>query len=105
MDAGTLDRRAVHLKRRLQLADGGEQQEVFDPGETIWVKVEPLTGREFFAAAEVYQEETLRFQMRFRKSLSEKDRLDYQGKQYNIVHMGEIGRREGLMVIGVAAPR
>jgi SPP1 family predicted phage head-tail adaptor len=104
MDAGTLDRRVTHLKRRLQALGGGEQQEVFDAGESIWVKVEPLTGREYFAAAQLYQEETLRFLMRFRRDLSEKDRLDYQGKQYNITHMGEIGRREGLTVIGVAAP-
>lgn len=104
MDAGALDRRVCILKRRLQTGEAGEQQEVFDAQPAIWAKFIPMTGREYFQSDQVHEEETARFQIRYREDITTRDRIEYRDVQYNIVHIGEIGRREGLELLGVQAP-
>lgn len=106
MDAGELDRRVTLLKRSLRTqAPGNEQREQFDARATLYAKVEPLTGREFFAASELYKEETLKITIRWRDDVDAADRLLYRDVPYKIVHLAEIGRREFLEILAVQAPR
>lgn len=105
MDAGQLDRRVTILRRSLRNTPGSnEQREQFDELATVYAKVEPMSGREFFQASEVYQEETLKVTIRYRQDVNEKDRLSYRGRDYNLVHLAEIGRLEYLELLAVTAP-
>lgn len=83
---------AQELNKRVQLL---RLEEVVDPDtgyrEEAWVlyaeafaKVEPLVGREYFAAAAVQAENTVKFTMRFRTDLEPANRLGYDGKQWDI---------------------
>lgn len=103
MQAGKLDRRIDLLKRRLVENTTGEQEEVFEEGLTAWAQVLTNKGRDYFSAAQVHNEETLLFRIRYRTDIDAKDRIGYQGKQYGIVNIAEIGRREGLELVGVQA--
>ncbi len=103
MKAGDLDRHIDLLKRRLVENATGEQEEVFEEGLTAWAQVISNKGRDYFAAAQVHNEETLLFRIRYRTDIDSKDRVGYQGKQYNIANIAEIGRREGIEIVGVQA--
>lgn len=101
MFAGKLDRRIELLKRRTAQNATGEFEETFDMGITVWAQVVTSRGRDYFAAAQVHNEETTIFRIRFRTDIDTKDRIGYGGSQYNIVNLAEIGRREGLEIVGV----
>lgn len=51
---------------------------------TVWAAVEPLRGREYFAAAAVNAESTVRFRIRYRRGITSKMRLVYDGRIFNI---------------------
>ncbi|QIK81747.1 phage head closure protein [Lysobacter sp. HDW10] len=51
---------------------------------TVMAKVEPLVGREYFAAAAIQAENTVKFTMRYQPDLRPHHRLLYDGKLWNI---------------------
>lgn len=51
---------------------------------TIWADVYPLSAREFAAAQAEQGEITTRITIRFRKNISRKNRIMYDGKIFNI---------------------
>lgn len=103
MFAGKLDRRIDLLKRRTVQNALGEQQEIFECAVTLWAQAMPSRGRDYFAAAQVHSEETMTFRIRFRTDVDVKDRIGFGGNQYNIVNVAEVGRREGLEIVGTQA--
>ncbi|AFC28393.1 phage head-tail adaptor, putative [Paenibacillus mucilaginosus 3016] len=50
----------------------------------LWAAVKPLRGREYFQAAAINQENTLRVEIRYRTGITSEMRVQYAGKLYNI---------------------
>jgi SPP1 family predicted phage head-tail adaptor len=56
----------------------------WEPVIECWAKVEALNGREYFEAAAIQKEKTIKFIIRDRKDINEYMRIVFQGKKYNI---------------------
>ncbi|WP_426450664.1 phage head closure protein [Paenibacillus sp. S-38] len=77
--------------RRIQIlqparSEDNEGLPVFTWSEflSLWAAVNPLRGREYFQAAAINQENTLRIEIRYRTGLTSEMRVRYAGKIYNI---------------------
>ena len=51
---------------------------------TTWASVEPLVGREYFAAGGAQSEVTAKVRMRYRPGITSADRLIHEGTLYSI---------------------
>ena len=52
---------------------------------TVWGSVEPLQGREFFAAQQVNADTTVRIRLRYRSGITPDMRISWDGRIYNIL--------------------
>jgi len=74
----------------------------------VWAEVRPLRGNEFYAAQQLAAKADTLFRIRFPRELDplpnadESMRLVYEGRSYNIQHVAEMGRREGLDILAQA---
>lgn len=84
MNTGRLDQRVTIERVTLVQSDTGSISEEWAPVATVWAAVEPLNGREFFAASTTLAEVTTRIRLRYRPALSVVDRLDHEGMLYDI---------------------
>lgn len=73
-----------------EVNDNGFEEEQWQNYKTIWAKVENLHGREYFQAAAIQAEKTVKFIIRFTKEIDESMRIVFQGKQYNITSIDNI---------------
>ena len=85
MNAGQLDQR-VSIDRLQQGQDEiGQPFTTWTPLFTAWAAVEPLAGREWFAAGGGQSEVTTRIRLRYRPGLTSADRVIHEGREYGIV--------------------
>lgn len=99
MKAGKLDRR-VQIKVKTSSRDSyGAEILTYSVLATVWAEVVPISGREYFAAAQFVPEATLKIRMRFREDFDETALISYDGVDYNILYIAEIGRADGLEVL------
>lgn len=97
MRAGTLNRQIV-IKRATSTVDsyGGQVQTwttfMFDP----WARVMPLSGNELFKAKQIHEALDTEFTIRYSTAVRPDHRIVYNGKQYDIVSIIDVGdmRRE-----------
>lgn len=106
MRAGQLDR-DITLKHRVTAAAdvNGSKAQTFVTYVTVPAQKIDAGGREYFAGQQVQAEITTRFKIRFRDDVVPTDRIDFDGKSFNISHVQELGRREGLMIFASAVVR
>lgn len=101
MQAGKLDRR-VQFRRFTPTEDGFTTVEVWaNHGVPVWASKREASDRERMAAMEVSATITARFQVRysaFTAGITPKDRLICEGREFNIVGIKELGRREGFEI-------
>ena len=84
MNPGQLTER-VTLQRQQQGQDElGQLYNIWLTLGTAWASVEPLVGREYFAAGSVQSEVTTKIRMRYRPGVTSSDRLIHEGKVYGI---------------------
>lgn len=84
MNAGRLDQR-VTIERVTYTQDPmGGMTEEWAPLVTLWAAVEPLNGRELFAASTTLSETTTRVRIRYRPDLTVIDRINHNGTLYDI---------------------
>ena len=102
MRAGSLDRRLTILRRTLARNAYGEQVEEFETLDTVWAAKLDTTGRELFTAKGTIGENSTRFRIRYRSDLYLTDRLSYNGTEYDITQIAELGRKDGLELVAVA---
>lgn len=96
MKAGQLDQR-VTVERFTSTEDElGQPIQTWAPLFTCWAAVEPLTGREYLAAAALVSEVTARIRMRFRPWMTAQDRVVHNGTTYGIESLVDVrsGNRE-----------
>lgn len=98
MRAGKLDRRIVIESFTTSQNGYGELIKSWSTLATVWAEVNPKSGREFFASNQRIAEFETVFRIRYRSdiTINEKYRISYGGKYYDIKHIAEVGRREGL---------
>lgn len=103
MQAGKLDRQIKLLRYSRTKDTAGGISETYAEFATVWASVKDLRGSQFFAAQQSNSEVTTKFQIRYRDDLTAKDRIEWKNKQYEIIGTPiEIGRNEGLEIMGVA---
>ena len=94
MQIGRLDQR-VTIERITSTTDAwGGTVEVWAPLATVWAGVEPLQGREYFAADAAQSEVTAKIRMRYRPGIKATDRVIHDGKTYGIESVIDV-RSEG----------
>lgn len=96
MKAGQLDR-LITIEQPVDVQGvAGGATETWSTFQQVWSQVLPLRGREYFAAQQVNAEVDATFRIRWIAGVTPKMRIDYGGVKYDIQHIAEIGRREGL---------
>jgi SPP1 family predicted phage head-tail adaptor len=105
MLAGPLDRR-IALRRSTKTQDAtGQEIETWSTLATVWASRRRASSRETLAAAEVSAAITDVFEIRYDSSwgdISPLDRVEFEGRDYDIASVDEIGRREGFRIAAVA---
>ena len=101
MRAGDLDRR-IRIQSRTLPTTFGDELETFTDEATVWASKMDVTGRERIRGVVEVAEGTTVFRIRWRSGMTPKKRIIYDGTVYDISHVAEIGRREGLDITAVA---
>jgi SPP1 family predicted phage head-tail adaptor len=105
MEAGRMDRR-VTLRRATAAPDAfNEPVQSWANLATVWAEARPISDRERIAAAEVAASITHRFTIRWSAALADlspRDRLIFEGREFDISAVKEIGRREGIEITASA---
>jgi SPP1 family predicted phage head-tail adaptor len=91
---------AQELAHRVTLQRQTTITNEFGETEIVWVsyaepfaRVDPLLGREYFAAAQVNAEQSIKFTMRYRSDIQPSDRLTYNGAEFDIQSAIDVGGR------------
>ncbi|WP_299452177.1 phage head closure protein [uncultured Pigmentiphaga sp.] len=98
--ATDLNRKITFRKLTLtQDPNTGEMIEAWADHVSVFARVEPLVGREYFAAAAVQAEDTTKFTMRYRGDITPDMRIAFDGDTYDIISIQNIrsGNRETLI--------
>lgn len=89
--------KSEELKHRITLQafattvnENGFEVEVWVDFKTVWAAVSNLHGREYFEAAAVKAESTVKFTIRYTDGINESMRILFKGKQYNISSIDNI---------------
>jgi SPP1 family predicted phage head-tail adaptor len=98
MRAGELDRKVRLEQATLAANDFGEQIKTWSLLAEVWASRAVLSGTETFDSDQIAATALYRFRMYYRTDLDARCRIVYEGKNYNIKFVAEIGRREGLDV-------
>lgn len=87
-------RHRITLQKYIETTDqeGFSTQEWQDIA-TVWASVENLYGREYWQAAAIQAENTVKFTIRYRKDIDNTMRIKFQNKLYNIISVDNIKYR------------
>jgi SPP1 family predicted phage head-tail adaptor len=97
MRAGRLDRLALLQQRTLAAPDAyGQKVASYSTLATVWVDRKDITGREFYASAQVHADASTRFTLRYLSGLTSVNRVLCEGVIYDVLHVAELGRRDWL---------
>jgi SPP1 family predicted phage head-tail adaptor len=66
---------------------------------SVWANVVPIGGKETWMAQQIVPEAKFKMLIRYRDDLDETDMVLFQGKEYDIAYIAQIGRKEGLEVV------
>lgn len=78
-------RHKVQLQAKTVTQSGtGQPVESWGTVDTVWAAVEPVSGREFFAAAAVWAETTFKVTVRYRPDITPLNRIIHDGKLLDI---------------------
>lgn len=102
MKAGDLDRRIVIERATTTTNDFGEEIQTWAPLAEVWAQVLPISDGERWRAAEVAAHVTTRFRIRWGLGVTVLDRVFYEGREYDIAAVKEIGRHEGQEITAAA---
>jgi SPP1 family predicted phage head-tail adaptor len=82
------------LQQKQNIKDSeGFVTEIWADVATVWAAVEPIRGREYFQAAAVNAENTVRFRIRYRPGIMPNMRALYNGRTFNIQSVIDVNGR------------
>jgi len=105
MRAGSLDRWLILQRRTVETDALGEEVETFIDLATVRASKTDISDAEKVRAQQVGAEITTRFQIRWSvnwSDLNPKDRVTCESREYEVVGVKEIGRREGIEITACA---
>lgn len=102
LNAGRLDRRITIKTKSVSQNDFGEEIVTWTDVTTVWAQRSPLKGYERWVAQQVAASVDERFRIRFRTDVSPEDIVEFEGREYDITSVTEIGRRAGLELLCTA---
>jgi SPP1 family predicted phage head-tail adaptor len=82
--AGEL-RNLVTIQEPSNTATDGYESDTYSTLTTLWMRIRPLTGREFFEGRAILSEHTFRFKGRYVSGITARHRLVWDGDTYKIV--------------------
>lgn len=101
--AGDL-RHRITLQRRIAGVDAeGFAVETWTDVATVWAAVENLYGREYWQAAAVQAENTVKFTIRYRPDVDQTMRIIFRGQVYEITAIDNIKYRNEYIEIKAVA--
>jgi SPP1 family predicted phage head-tail adaptor len=107
MKSGELRHRVVLERATTSRLPSGGTRDTWSPYATVWAAVEPIQGREFFAAQQLNAEATHRIRIRYRVGVSPKDRVTFEGRIFEIkappINVDEKSRELHLMCVEVVS--
>ncbi len=102
VNAGDLDQ-SVTLQSRSVVTDAtGQDTITWVDVATVKAQCQAVRGREFFAAAQVQQEQTVKVRIRYRAGVTQTMRLVWQSVNYDITGVVPVGRKEMLELMCLA---
>lgn len=90
MDIGELKHRITFQKLTATTNENGFEIEDWQDYKTVWAAITNLHGREYFEAAAVKAENTVKFTIRYVPNIEPTMRIIFKGKQYNISSIDNI---------------
>lgn len=85
LEAGRLDQRVTVQRRAAGVDAAGQPSGAWETVFDTWAAAEPLRGREFFAAAQIQAETTIRFRIRWRDGVQPSDRVVWRSQAHEIL--------------------
>lgn len=80
----------------------GEVRQTWTDLRTVWAQVIPLVSRDRFVSSGEHSVKAATFRIRWMAGLSSTMRIGYEGDNYEIKGIAEIGRREALEIAAEA---
>jgi SPP1 family predicted phage head-tail adaptor len=99
MRIGELRHRVVLQKKEITEDELKQQSEVWTEITTIWAAIEPLSGREYFAAKQVNAEISARITIRYRKGITPDMRMVFDGRVFEVISIVNPKERCGSLVL------
>ena len=105
MNPGDLDQRVTLQSKSVTRAANGEEVVTWTDVATVWAQVEPIRGREFFAAAQMADSIDHRVVVRYRAGIAREMRVLWGAVALDIVTVIARGRRESVELMCVSGVR
>lgn len=105
MKTGELDRRIIIKRAETSTDDFNTPVETFYEFSIVWANAKPISDGERAAAGQTIAAKSYRFTIRYSTTVSSidpKDRIEFDGREYDIGGVKEIGRREFLEITATA---
>ncbi len=99
MEIGELRHRVTIQKLTTGINENGFEVRTWKDYKTVWAAASNLHGREYYAAATVQAENTVKFTIRYLEGLDTTMRVLFQGRQYNITSIDNIKYQNRYMEI------
>jgi SPP1 family predicted phage head-tail adaptor len=90
VEIGDLRHRITFQKHTTTINENGFKVETWEDYKTVWAAVSNLHGREYYAAAAVQAENTVKFTIRYLTGLDTTMRISFRGKIYDIAAIDNI---------------
>lgn len=84
MNIGDLRHRITVQKFTTTISENGFEVETWQDYKTVWASTSNLSGREYYQAAAVQAEKTVKFLMRYTEGIDASMRILFKGKHYDI---------------------
>ncbi len=97
MMAGRLDRKLTLQKPTTTTDEYGEKQFTWNNYRDVWAGIQKQSGREMFEAGKLAEVDMV-FKIRYLSEIDETWRIQYDGKDFDITHIKELGRKDGLEI-------
>ena len=91
--AGALNKK-ITIQYQAKARDSfGAEVITWTDAATVWAKITPLRGKEFFAAQQINAESTIKISIRYRSNINTTMRLKYGSRYFYILEMHNVDER------------
>lgn len=87
---GDLKSRILFQKLSICTNENGFEEEIWIDYRTVWADIRNLSGREYFQAAVIQKENTVKFRIRYINDLDTSMQIVFDKKIYNILSIDNI---------------